>query len=304
MRHFQKAKSPLIPHHNSGFKEPCLTDVEAALILLQMHMDFFLVPPNHHPQQESRSQSQKPMYDNSDNNISGTATDMNNDKRDAKTSQPIGSDSNAAALDAPSNDMYSPLNKTSPATSSGHDWDRIIPDVVNYAAVEANSFKRADCDSNVTVSNPALKKKSRFARKRSFSTMINHDSDATISDTKLDRTVIERKCKHLQNKSGLRGIANHDSENPTSVFQSNVDDRPKPASAQLKSHGGKGIVNKISLKNLTPRHCTLCKQVGHNRAACPTIICTYKECNERGHVFTDCPERLSRKPLAPKRGHK
>lgn len=219
-----------------------MTDVEAALILLQMHMDFFLVPPNHHPQQESSSQSQKPMYNNSDNNISGTATDMNNDKRDAKTSQPIGSDSNAAALDAPSNDMYSPLNKTSPATSSG-------------------------------------------------------DSDATISDTKLDRTAVDRKCKHLQNKSGLRGIANHDSENPTSVFQSNVDDRPKPASAQLKSHGGKGIVNKISLKNLTPRHCTLCKQVGHNRAACPTIICTYKECNERGHVFTDCPERLSRNPL-------
>ena len=68
-----KAKQSLIPYYGSNFKEPALTDEEAALVLLQMQTGIVPLPPSRQSGHGAGSWSQEPVHGG---NISGMATDL------------------------------------------------------------------------------------------------------------------------------------------------------------------------------------------------------------------------------------
>lgn len=307
----------LTPSHDSDLEEPGLTDEETAVVLLELPNAVVPLPPNHHPQHESGSGSPKSMRDNSNAKVSGSATNMNNDKQDATTSQSFGYDQDAA--DAPSDDEYPGLNETNSTTFSGYDSDETFSGTMSHN--ENDAAMETNYDSDDTVSDPGLENKYRYEGGRFPSTIFNHDLEATISDPVLvnnqyvwetslsaifdydsDDTIsdpeLDGKYEHVRNKSGLL-ITNHDSEKPNSIQSIfyGLQQSSSAATAHLRVDKNKNIVKvkRISEKVISPRHCTLCKQLGHVCTACPTISCTYKGCNKSGHVFTNCPKRRKHK---------
>lgn len=182
MSQFQKVTPP---YHDSDFKEPCLTDMEAALILLELRKAVVLFPPNHHRQHKSGCRSQKPMHDNSDSKISGLATDMNNDKLDATTLQSIGHDLVATFSNAPSDDEYPGLNETSSTTFPDHALDGTVSDITSDNEYHtASETKRVDYDPDEAISD--ITSEYHTARETNPSERIDCDSDAGISSPELE----------------------------------------------------------------------------------------------------------------------
>lgn len=238
------------------------------------------------------SRSQKPMHDNSDGKISGTATDMNNDKQDQTPAQSIGYLSDATPPDAPADDEHLGLNERSSAAFSGHESDGKFSNTVSdneyHIARETIPANRLNYDSDATISDPELEDKDENVLNMSgplmlISMIVEDDSDTTISDPEL-----EDKYEHVLNMSGPLILVDHDSEKLISIPQSNVDvprDSSSAATVQCIAKRNKNKVNKASRKMPSSRHRSLCKQTGHIRTACPTILCKYKGCNKTVYPY-------------------
>lgn len=233
------------------------------------------------------------MHDNSDGKISGTATDMNNDKHEPTPTQSISYDSDATPPDAPADDEHLGLNETSSAAFPGHDSDGKISNTMSdnehHIAREIIPANKLNYDSDATISDPELEDKYEHVLNMSgplmlISTIVEDDSDSTISDPEL-----EDKYEFVLNMSGPLLLIDHDSEKVISIPQSNVDVPRDSSSAatvhQYRAKRNKTKVNRTSRKMLTSRHCSLCKQTGHIRTACPTVPCKYKGCNKTVHPY-------------------
>lgn len=312
------------------YKEPCLTDNEAAHILLELGQAFVLFKPNHHNQDGSGCPSQEPAYDNSDSKISGLAAEMD---RDTATLQSIGHESvakfsNAAsyykypglneqatipghALDETgsniwSDNEYETARETTPSENTDHDPDERMSDITSDddydTAMETTPSERIDYDSDADISGPEEKHQNTW-----FSRILDGISDGTISDPES-----EDECENAP-ETTLSTIVDHDlhqdvrEATPSTIDDCDSDgtvsgpeleeDISDPRESSLAT-AARPIArrNTITAENAIGRiqnrqHCSLCQQPGHIHRLCPTIPCTYKGCNKRGHVSTNCPKR-------------
>lgn len=196
-------------------------------------------------------------------------------------------DLDATLPDPPAGDDHPGLNETNSVALPVYGSNGTISEY--YTARETIPTKRLDYDSDATISDPGLEE---YGPETASSMKVEEDSDATISDCEL-----EDKYKHVLNMSGPLMLIDPDSEELISIPQTIADaPRGSPSAAAAKSiaRTKKGEVHRTHRKMPTPRRCSLCKQKGHTRKVCPTIPCTYKGCNETGHVFTNCRKRLAR----------
>lgn len=261
-----------------------------------------------------RSQSQQPMQNNSFDRISDTTTYSKRNKKNASPSEsidynsdvrisdspsnaeypglgfrPIGYDLDVAISDAPSDAEYSGLDKTSSRT-----FDYTLSDIASgvgyHGADEIKSPQTVDHDSDATISDPELDKKYQFVWKTSSKS--GNVSDATISDPELDD-----KDKYAHHNSGSLMVTDHELEELISIPQSTVDDplESSTVAPQSKVQRNKNKANKTDLEARSARHCSWCFQLGHYCKVCPNRPCTYKGCNKRGHVVTNCPKRLAKR---------
>lgn len=199
----------------------------------------------------------------------------------------------------------------------GHHSDATIsdPELNKYQFVRETTSNIVDNDSDATISDPGLDIKYQFEWEKPSKisgndsdatisdlvfegkyqsvreTIVSNDSDATISDPELDN-----KDKYVHHRSGSLMVTYHDPDESISIPQSNVDDPRDSSTAapQSRVKRNKNAANKTDLDIRSERRCRLCHEPGHTCKACPTIPCTYEGCNERGHVKSYCPKRLTK----------
>lgn len=306
MSQSQKAKPALTPDHDSDCKEPCLTDNEAALILLKISQTVMRFSPHQHNKDGSRCLSQEPVQDKSNDKIQGLASEKN---RDTATLQRFGHDSVAtssntssvyeypamnenAAIPGPldetvsnawSDDEYETAREETPSANTNHDSDERISDGTSDAeydtARETTPSEKMDYDSDGEMSIPV--KTNQNASETCLSTILDFISDGTVSDPESEDkgenaldTTLPTKFDHDLNQVGREATA------------SKMDDSHFDATVS-----GPGLKENATDKMRKPHLCSLCKQPGHIRRHCPTIPCTYKGCKKRGHVAKNCPKR-------------
>lgn len=325
-------------NRDSDRNEPCLTDNEAALILLEMRQAAILSSPYQHHQDGSMCQSQGPVHAKSDSKNSGLATELN---RDPATPQSIGHHSVATCSNAASDyecpglderakfpshaldetvskiwseNEYETAREITPSENIDHDLDERLSDITSdseyHTAMETTPSERLDYDSDADISVP--EEKHQNAWETTLSTILDCISDGTISDPES-----EDECE-IALKTTLSTIADHDLDDDTrEAAPSKIDDSDSDATVSGPAVSGPELEDDISdpresslataarpisggyptttenaIGRMPKMHlCSLCKQPGHIHRHCPTIPCTYKGCNKRGHISTNCPKR-------------
>lgn len=181
MSQSQNVTPAVTPYHDSDCEENCLTDKEAALVLLELRQAVVLFPPNHHNQDGSGCPSQEPVHDSFDRKISALATEMN---QDTATLQSIGPDSVATFSNSPSNYEYPGLNER--AKFPGHALDETLSNIMSDngydTARETTTSENTDHDPDERMSEITSDDEYHTARETTPSERIDYVSEADISD--------------------------------------------------------------------------------------------------------------------------
>lgn len=213
-----------------------------------------------------------------------------------------------------SDNEYETARETTPSENIDHDQDERMSDITSdagyHTARETTPSERIDYDSDADI--PLPEEKYQNAWETTLSKILDCISDGTISDPES-----EEECENAL-ETTLSNIVNHDLYNdareavpstedycdsdatvsgPAVSGPEREDDISDPRESSLAT-AARPIASRYPItaehaivRIEKPHLCSLCKQLGHIHRLCPTIPCTYKGCNKRGHVYTNCPKR-------------
>lgn len=183
MSSFDKVRPSLIPYYDTDFKEPSLTDEEAALVLLQLRTGIVPLPPSRHRGHGSGPgpRSQEPVHDG---NISGTATHAYYDsdlKGPALTTPQMRTGINLLPA---SNHLQHESRSQSRKPMHNDNADSISDTTYHSNRNQTNAppSQTINCDSDVTISDAP----SNAGYPELSSQPIGYDLDVTISDAPSD----------------------------------------------------------------------------------------------------------------------
>lgn len=321
----------VICNPESDCKEPCLTDKEAAIILVEMRQTVFLVSPYQHNQDGSRSLSQKPVHDKSDSKISSLATEMN---RDTAILQPISHDPVATFSNTPtdydyptmsggaifpsladhaldetvskiwSDNEYETARETTPSENSDHDSDERMSDIPSdaeyHTARDTIPSGRIDYHSDADILLPEDKNETTW--ETTLSTILDCISDGTISDPESEdegekalettlSTIADHNLYHDTQEAVSSTIDDCDFD--ATVSGPELEDVSDPRESSLAT-----AASPIASRYPITAEITAERAIGRIEKA---HLCSL--CKQPGHIHRNCPTIPCTYKGCNKRGH-